>query len=291
MEKKEEISIFQFIDKDGLDGFIDLILKEDLQDDLDVTTDAVFSGEPIICSSKIVSKDDGIIAGLEIVSYIMKRYSPSCQIDWQIPDGTTVRPGDKILEVKADMADLLKVERICLNLLGRLSGIATITSKFVDRMQGTKCGVLDTRKTTPGLRFAEKYAVKVGGGVNHRIGLFDVVMIKDNHVDAAGGIVECVKRVRDKWGAKYRIIVETRNMEEVSQAVSLGVDRILLDNMSCQLMSEIVKSNQSGIPFEASGNITLQNAREIALTGVDFISTSYITAWAQPLDLSLILSE
>jgi nicotinate-nucleotide pyrophosphorylase (carboxylating) len=280
-------SIFDYIDKNSLDNYLNYLFTEDFGNGVDLTTDSIFKNQNKIISAQIVAKDNGIVAGTELYVYIIKKLNPDTEVKIHIHDGGKVVENDKILTITSEIITLLRSERLCLNFLGRLCGIATITQKFIEEVKGTKCKILDTRKTTPGIRFAEKYAVKAGGGTNHRMGLYDVILIKDNHIDGAGGITECVNRIRNSWGNKYRIITETRTIEEVKEALELNVDRILLDNMTVEMTKEAVRLSAGKMPLESSGNITLKNAKEIALTGVDFISTSYITAWAQPLDLSL----
>lgn len=291
MFQKNQLTFLDYISSDKLDEFINYTFWEDFAEIGDITTEPIFTRGTELFQGRIIAKDQGVVAGTELITYIIRKLDPQAKIDVYHHDGSRIVKGDTILTIFSPLASLLKAERLCLNFLGRLCGIATITSKFVQEVEETQCQILDTRKTTPGLRFAEKYAVKVGGGVNHRMGLFDQVMIKDNHIDGGGGITNCVNQVRAAWGDRYKIIVETRNLNEVQEAYSLKVDRILLDNMPIQMMQAAVQFIDGKIPLEASGNITLNNAYEVAATGVDYISTSYITAWSQPLDLSLLVGK
>jgi nicotinate-nucleotide pyrophosphorylase (carboxylating) len=284
-----DLSIFDYIAPDALDRYLEYVFEEDFGDRGDITSDVIFQDCVQAVTGKIMAKAAGIVAGVELFAYIVQKLDPHARFEIICHDGSRVEKGDEILRVTAQVASLLKAERIGLNFLGGLSGVATITNQFVEKLRGTRCRVLDTRKTTPGIRFAEKYAVRVGGGTNHRMGLYDVIMVKDNHIDGGDGITACVYRLRSVWGDRYDVIVEARNIDEVEEALALNVDRILLDNMSIATMEKAVALVNGKIALEASGNITLENAREVAQTGVDFISTSYITAWAQPLDLSLII--
>lgn len=283
------MSLFDYISQENLDDYLSLVFEEDFKDRGDITTEPIFADDTDIIEGKVIAKEEGIVAGIELFDYVLHRLDDKAQLKIVNGDGSKVVPGDQILRVSSTLSYLLKAERICLNFLGKMSGIATTTFNMVETIKGTRCNILDTRKTTPGLRFMEKYAVKVGGGVNHRMGLYDQIIIKDNHIDGAGGISNCINRVRSAWGDKYRIIVETRSLTEVKEARDLKVDRILLDNMSTETIREAVKEIAGQIPLEASGNITLENAKEYAETGIDYISTSYVTMQARPLDISLVL--
>jgi len=214
-------------------------------------------------------------------------------------DGERIKKGEKVVLVQGKVKSILSAERTALNFLQRLSGIATFTAKYVEKIKGTKAKILDTRKTTPGLRVLEKYAVKAGGGENHRMGLFDMILIKENHIKAAGGISDAIKNARSKYRTK-KIEVEVGNLSEVKEAIgsesagSLGPDWMMLDNMKIQQMKKAVRMIRSispNIKIEASGGINLKNVRKIALTGVDFISVGALTHSAPALDLSLILIE
>ena len=237
----------------------------------------------------ITAKAPGIIAGLPVIQALSLLIDPQIAYKPLIQEGSTVQLGTRIAEFSGPGVSLLAVERPMLNFLGRLSGIASLTQKFVQAVRGTKSIILDTRKTVPGLRYLDKYAVKIGGGQNHRTGLFDMIMIKDNHIDGAGGIVDAVSKVRQKFGKHFLIEVEVKNLDELNTALSLNVDRIMLDNMSPDMMRQAVKLVNKRIPLEASGNVTLANVAVIAETGVDFISSGSLTHSAPVLDISMRL--
>jgi nicotinate-nucleotide pyrophosphorylase (carboxylating) len=240
-------------------------------------------------SGQITSKAWGIIAGLPVVEAICLLIDPQIACKPFVKEGSTVQAGTLLAEISGPGLALLAVERPMLNFLGRLSGIASLTHKFVKAVAGTKAVILDTRKTAPGLRHLDKYAVQIGGGQNHRTGLFDMIMIKDNHIDGAGGILEAVDRVRQRFGGKYLIEVEVKNLEELKTAMEFEVDRIMLDNMSLEMMREAVNMVGGRIPLEASGNVTLPGVAAIAKTGVDFISSGSLTHSAPVLDISMRL--
>jgi nicotinate-nucleotide pyrophosphorylase (carboxylating) len=284
----ESFTIFDYIKSEDMNELLNYVFKEDFREKGDITSDAVFEDDKINNAS-ILAKQDGIVAGLALIKAILHKISNKITVECLKEDGMTVTYGEKIMRINANMSFLLKVERICLNFLGRISGVATITHKFVEETRGTKCKILDTRKTTPGLRFAEKYAVRVGGGTNHRMGLYDVVLIKDNHIDGNGSLSQCVEAVRKKYENKYKIITETRTLNEVKEALAMNVDRILLDNMDVETTKKAIHIVNNKIPLESSGNITLDKVKTFAQLGVDYISTSYITAWAQPIDLSMVI--
>jgi len=270
------VSLFHYITYSKLEQFIDACFAEDFGDKGDITTDAIFHDQQQT-NAQLISKEKGILAGIDVFLFIITRLDKNARITKAKNDGDTIEKGDQILKIESSVKGLLKAERTGLNFLGRMS------------IQGTQCQVLDTRKTTPGFRAFEKYAVKVGGGVNHRIGLFDQVLIKDNHIDNTASITECIGLIRKKWGKRYPIIVEARTKEDVTEAMQCTPDRILLDNMPPALLKEIVSMVNGKIPLEASGNIMLDNVREYAETGVDYVSTSQITAKAATLDFSLII--
>ncbi len=241
--------------------------------------------------AKLLVKEDGVIAGVKVAVEVCREVDPELKVEVLIEDGTTVRVGDIILYVSGKVQSILVAERLMLNLMQRMSGIATTTSKIVKQLAGTGTQVLDTRKTTPNLRYLEKLAVKIGGGVNHRFGLFDMILIKDNHIDYAGGIENAVKAaqayLRDK-NKNLQIEVEVRNLVELQRVLSIGgVDRILLDNFSFEDLRKAVKAVDKTIPTEASGNITIDNALEYAKCGVDYISMGALTHSVKGLDLSL----
>jgi len=286
------LKITDYISKEDIDHVLEFSFNEDFGKAGDITSDVIFGGDNNKETVAILkAKDDGIIAGIELFEMIFKRLNSKAKFIIHKCDGDYIKYDEKILEVHGSIREILKAERLAMNFIGRLSGIATMTNKFVHLVSHTECKVLDTRKTTPGIRFAEKYAVKIGGGVNHRRGLFDEIMIKDNHIDSNSGITECVSLLRNEWGNKYKIIVEVRDFDELKEALNLSVDRIMLDNMSPETMTDIVKYVDGRVELEASGNIKFHNAKAVAESGVDYISSSFITAWAQPLDLSLMIKS
>lgn len=245
-------------------------------------------------SAKIIAKQDGVIAGLALASACFLRLDPRVEFEASCSDGDRVKKGTIVATIQGPARAILTGERSALNFLQRLSGIATITRRYVDAVAGTRTRILDTRKTTPAWRALEKAAVRAGGGENHRFGLFDMVMIKENHAAIAGGITEAIRRVMDANTKGLRVEVEVRNDSELRAAVDARVDRILLDNMDVEAMKEavrVVRKRASGIEIEASGNMTLDRVRSVAETGVDFISVGAITHSAAALDLSLLMDR
>jgi nicotinate-nucleotide pyrophosphorylase (carboxylating) len=242
-------------------------------------------------SARLLVKQDGVLAGVELAEAICAHYDPALKLRVLIHDGAAVKKGDVAFTLSGPARSILTAERTVLNFMQRMSGIATLTHRFVEALEGTGCKVLDTRKTTPTLRAIEKWAVRIGGGTNHRFGLYDMVMIKDNHSDLSGGIpkaIEAAKRYLSDNALKLPIEVETRNLDEVRQALSItGVHRIMLDNFSLDDLRTAVKFINGAVPTEASGGITLQNARQYADCGVDYISVGALTHSAGSLDLSL----
>ena len=234
---------------------------------------------------QIIAKQDGIIAGLDVARAAYQLLDSDVDFAAQVADGSRVTKGGILALVSGRTSSLLTAERTALNFLGRMSGIATLTRQFVDAVAGTRAVILDTRKTAPGLRLVDKLAVKLGGGGNHRIGLYDMILIKDNHIDYAGGIEEAVRRAR-AYDSGLPIEVEARSVADVNVALSLGVERILLDNMSVEQMSEAVALTNGRAKLEASGNVTLETVRRIAETGVDFISVGALTHSAKVFDVS-----
>jgi nicotinate-nucleotide pyrophosphorylase (carboxylating) len=251
----------------------------------DVTTDSIVPADAR-AKVQIVAKQSGVIAGLEIARTVFLQFDDQIVFRPQVQDGAVVSQGQIIADVSGAVRALLTGERTALNFLGRMSGIATLTRQFVDAVAGTRAVILDTRKTAPGLRASDKLAVRLGGGQNHRHGLFDMVLIKDNHSDFAGSVTEAVERVR-ATGTTLEIEVEARSIEEVREALDLKVERILLDNMTTEMMSEAVRLNDGFAKLEASGNVTLATVRQIAETGVDFISVGALTHSPPTFDVSL----
>lgn len=254
----------------------------------DVTTECTIpAGQKI--TAQLISKGAGIIAGLEVFAACFKELDPGIQIEFLKKDGQQVETGETIAVLNGLARPILTAERVALNFLQRMSGIATLTHQMVQKVQGTKAKILDTRKTVPGLRYFDKWAVRLGGGQNHRYGLFDMVLIKDNHIAACGGIKQAVKSVRQCDKQNRLIEVEVKNLEELQEAIEAKVDRILLDNMDLETMKQAVKINAGRIPLEASGNVTLETVRKIAETGVEFISVGSLTHSVKALDLSLLI--
>jgi nicotinate-nucleotide pyrophosphorylase (carboxylating) len=242
-------------------------------------------------SARCLVKERGVLAGVELAAAIFNDFDPELRFEQLITDGTEVAPGDEAFLVHGSSASILTSERLVLNFMQRMSGIATRTAAFVRELEGTGCRVLDTRKTTPTLRAFEKWAVRIGGGVNHRMGLYDMIMIKDNHVDYAGGIsaaIENVTRYQKDRGLDLPVEIETRNISEVEQVLKCGsVNRIMLDNFSPEKLVTAVKLIDNRFETEASGGIVLDTARSYAETGVDFISVGALTHTIDSLDLSL----
>ncbi len=263
-------------------------IRRALEEDIgcgDATTNSIVPAAAN-ASAQIVAKQSGIIAGLDVAAAVFHLLDKAAHLDPQVCEGEEVAPGQALAAVFGPARILLTGERTALNFLGRIAGIATLTRQFVDAVAGTRAVILDTRKTAPGLRAIDKLAVRSGGGRNHRFGLFDMILIKDNHVDFAGSLSEAVRRARTA-NSSLEIEVEARTIRDVMQALEIGVERILLDNMSLELMCEAVRINDSRAKLEASGNVTWDNVRQIALTGVDFISVGALTHSAKNFDVSL----
>lgn len=268
----------------NLDLLIEMAFREDLLDKGDITSEAIFSDE--IYSYKLVAKESGILCGIDIFKEVMKKVDKQVEVKEHFSDRSRIKSGDIIADVSGPVVSILKGERTALNFLSHLSAIATKTALFVNE-SGGRVKILDTRKTIPGYRELQKYAVRCGGGENHRMGLHDMVMIKDNHADAAGGITNAVRRVREKWGERFRVEVEARNPEEVEEALSAGADRIMLDNMSNDEMKKAVEYIAGRAETEASGNMSLERIRGVAETGVDYISFGELTNSVKAFDFSL----
>jgi nicotinate-nucleotide pyrophosphorylase (carboxylating) len=263
-------------------------IKRALEEDIgsgDVTTDSIVPAGAEL-RGRIVAKQQGIVAGLEVAHDVMLVLSEQVTFAANVVDGSRVERGTVLAQVAGSARALLTGERTALNFLGRMSGIATLTGQYVDAVKSTKAIILDTRKTAPGLRALDKLAVRLGGGQNHRTGLFDMVLIKDNHIDFAGSLTEAVERVRTS-GTTLEIEVETRTLDNVREALRLGIERILLDNMTPQAMREAVEIASGHAKLEASGNVTLENVLEVAETGVDYISVGALTHSPRVFDVSL----
>ena len=277
---------------------IGMALAEDLSAEgmLDLTeaslssrdvTSASTLGPNLLLHGRIFAKESGTLAGLPIAALIFHLINPKIKFTPLVEEGQRVDIGTVLAEVSGAGAGMLAAERTALNFLGRMSGVATLTRQYVDAVSETRALILDTRKTAPGLRVIDKYAVKMGGGQNHRMGLHDMVLIKDNHIDGAGGISEAVTGVRAKFGSHYLIEVEVKDLDELKEALALLPDRIMLDNMSLAMMREAVEITDGKVALEASGNVSLEGLCAIAETGVDFISVGALTHSAPVFDLSM----
>jgi nicotinate-nucleotide pyrophosphorylase (carboxylating) len=264
-------------------------LEEDMGDG-DVTTNRIVPPERK-GYGRFVAKEKGVVAGLQVAKAAFLALDDQAQFETMINDGEWVGAGRIIAAVEGNGRALLSAERVALNFLQRISGIASLTRQFVDAVRGTSAVILDTRKTAPGLRIFDKWAVLLGGGQNHRFGLFDMVLIKDNHIRIAGSITEAVSRVRTSAGAGFEIEVEVRNMEELKEALELKVNKILLDNMNTKELAQAVKMADGRVPLEASGNVDLGNVAAIAATGVNFVSIGRLTHSAKALDISFLMEE
>ena len=240
--------------------------------------------------SHLLIKEDGILAGVEVAKRVFAKFDPTMQVEVLINDGTPVKKGDVAMVVTAKVRSLLQTERLMLNIMQRMSGIATMTNKYVERLKGTKTHVLDTRKTTPGLRMLEKQAVKIGGGMNHRIGLFDMILLKDNHIDFCGGITNAITRCHEylkEKGLDLKIEIEVRNFDELAEAMNCGgINRIMLDNFSVADTKKAVDIVGGKFETESSGGITFDTIRDYAECGVDFISVGALTHSVKGLDMS-----
>ena len=267
----------------------DKIINEALVEDIgrgDITSETIISVD-MEAQAAFISRTAGIVAGLDIAGRVFKMLDPQCRLEKLISDGARIEVGQVFARVFGKARALLTAERVALNFLQHLSGIATETNNIVETVKSFGVQIADTRKTTPGLRMFEKYAVTVGGGFNHRMGLDDAVLIKDNHLQIAGGVKKAVELVRKKIGHLIKIEVEVETWEQLKEAVQVGVDVIMLDNMDVPTMQEAVKFVNGRALTEASGQITAANAKAVAATGVDIISLGWITHSARPLDISL----
>lgn len=269
--------------------YIDDIIKTALTEDInyiDSTADLLIPEESV-SGAYFMAKADGVLAGLEVALRVFTILDPEMKIECFFKDGDKVRYGDIIAEFSGHTRLMLKAERTSLNILQHMSGIATYTNRCVELVKGTNASITDTRKTLPGLRALQKYAVTAGGGRNHRYNLTDAAMLKDNHIDAYGGITPAVEALRKKAGHMLQIEVETRNLDEVREALGCGVNVIMLDNMDCPTMAQAVKLVGGKAKLEASGNITMENIREVAETGVDIISLGALTHSVTAFDISM----
>lgn len=267
---------------------IELAFAEDIGDGDHTTLCCI--PEDAMGKSHLLVKEDGIIAGVELAKKVFDKFDPTMKMEVFITDGTPVKKGDIAFEVTGKIRSLLQTERLMLNIMQRMSGIATMTHKYVERVAGTNCHILDTRKTTPGLRMIEKQAVKIGGGMNHRIGLFDMILLKDNHIDFAGGINNAINRCHDylkKNNLDLKIEIEVRDFDELQQVIDNGgVNRVMLDNFSVADTKKAVDIINHRFEVESSGGITFDTIRDYAEQGVDFISVGALTHSVKGLDLS-----
>ena len=268
---------------------IEAALAEDIGTG-DITTQATVNPKKK-GRAQAVAKDDFVIAGIDVFAETFQLLDKNIKVNKLIDDGCRVKKGDVIAEVVGSLSNILQAERVALNIFQRMSGIATLTDQYVKAVDGTKAKILDTRKTMPGLRVLDKMAVRIGGGCNHRTGLYDGVLIKDNHIEAAGGITAAVKAQRKRLPHTMKIEVETQNIREVKEALKCGVDIIMLDNMSVPAMKRAVGLVAGRALLEASGNVSLQNISDIAGTGVDFISIGELTHSVRAADISLKIQE
>ena len=270
------------------DRLIDLAFAEDIGDGDHTTLCCI--PDTAMGKSHLLIKEDGILAGVEVAKRVFARFDPTMQVEALIGDGAHVKKGDIAMVVTGKVRSLLQTERLMLNIMQRMSGIATMTAKYVECLKGTKTHVLDTRKTTPGMRMLEKQAVKIGGGMNHRIGLFDMILLKDNHVDFAGGIANAINRCHEylkEKGLDLKIEIEVRNFDELKQAMDCGgINRIMLDNFSVENTKKAVEMVAGKYETESSGGITFDTIRDYAECGVDFISVGALTHSVKGLDMS-----
>ncbi len=272
-----------------LQFYVDDLIKKAITEDInyiDSTTDLLID-EDDISEAYFVSKADGVLAGIDVAMRVFTMLDDTIEMNIHFADGDEIKKGDVIAEFKGHTCAMLKAERTALNLLQHMSGIASYTNKCVKAVEGTNASIADTRKTLPGLRALQKYSVVAGGGRNHRYNLTDAAMLKDNHIDAYGGITQAVTALRKKAGHMLQIEVEVRNFEELSEALAVKADVIMLDNMSCEDMKKAVEINAGRAKLEASGNVTLDNIRDVALTGVDIISLGALTHSVTAFDISM----
>ena len=271
-----------------IEKLIDLGLEEDINTG-DVTTDSIIP-ESLNAVATMTAKQDGVVSGIEVIKKVYERFQKDIVYTPYFKNGDSVKKGDVMLRIEASYPTLLKGERLSLNIFQRMCGIATETAKYVKELAGTSTELLDTRKTAPGLRVLDKMAVKDGGGTNHRMGLYDMAMIKDNHIKMAGGITKAVEQVRGNIPATIKIEVETTNLDEVREAIAADADIIMLDNMDNATMTEavnIIKASGKAIKTEASGNMSIPRLVEVAATGVDYISVGALTHTVKGMDISM----
>lgn len=278
-----------YLTDEAINEFIQAALREDVADGDHTSLSTI--PEAAEGKARLLVKDEGILAGVELAKHIFKAVDKKLTVKTLLNDGDPIKYGDVAFYVNGPDRSILTAERLVLNCMQRMSGIATITNEIVEKLKGTKCKVLDTRKTTPNFRLPEKWAVKIGGGVNHRYGLFDMILIKDNHVDYAGGIKNALLSAQKYLAEKKKLLpieIEVRNLDELAQVLEIGgVIRIMLDNFSFDQIREAMKIIGGRFPVEASGGITPETVRDYAECGVDYVSMGYLTHSVMSLDLSL----
>jgi nicotinate-nucleotide pyrophosphorylase (carboxylating) len=266
------------------------IVQSAIEEDVggtDITTTAAALTGIEIGKASALAKSAAVVAGMDIFKETFFFLDPCMQFTGCCKDGEVVEKGGCLAEISGNLSSMLTAERVALNFLQRMCGIATLTRQYVDEVKGTKAKILDTRKTAPGLRYLDKYAVRIGGGQNHRYGLYDGVLIKDNHIAAAGGIRQALTSVRGRLPHTLKVEIEVKNLQELEEAINAGADVVMLDNMSLDDMGKAVAATGGKVPLEASGNVTLANVRKIAETGVDFISVGALTHSVPASDISL----
>jgi nicotinate-nucleotide pyrophosphorylase (carboxylating) len=273
------------MDIELFEGLIDLALKEDMPAG-DITSESIIPPDSV-SRALFLAKEEGVLAGIDVARRVFEKIDPSVSFIKMLEDGRSFGPGDILARLEGSSISLLKGERTALNFMQRMSGIATKTRTFVDAVEGTKTKILDTRKTTPGLRLLEKYAVRMGGGVNHRFSLSDMALIKDNHLEIIGSVSEAVKRARAGIAPGVRVEVEVTGFAGAREAMESGADMVMLDNMPLDKMKEVVDWIGGRAPVEVSGKITVESARKIAALGVDFISVGALTHSFRSIDISL----
>jgi nicotinate-nucleotide pyrophosphorylase (carboxylating) len=272
-----------------LSAELEILIRTALEEDIgsgDITTSCTVP-PGVQGEGRIVAKEPLVLAGIDVARQVFWAVNRELKVHIPLKDGSRANEGDTLLEVTGDLAAILAAERTALNFLQRLSGIATLTNAFVDKVKGTRARILDTRKTTPGYRLLEKAAVRVGGGYNHRFGLYDGVLIKDNHIVAAGSIRKALQAALDSSSHTFRVEVEVETLEQLDEAIAAGAHVVMLDNMDLQTMAAAVRRTKGKITLEASGGITLENVGEIAATGVDLISVGALTHSARAVDMSM----
>lgn len=276
------------IDNQLVDNLIDIALREDIGDGDHTSLSCI--PHNLQGRARLLVKQDGILCGVEVTKKVFQKFDPELQIDVLIPDGSAIRKGDVAFTVSGKTISILQTERLILNFMQRLSGIATQTQEYVKLLEGTNTRILDTRKTTPGMRLLEKYAVRMGGGLNHRIGLYDMILIKDNHIDYAGGVTAAISKTREylaKLDKKLELVVEARTLDDIREILQFDVLRILIDNFTPEETKEAIRVINGKCQTESSGGINKETIRAYAEAGVDFISVGALTHQIQSLDLSL----